>query len=287
VPSRRSQRGKGLRAALERTQGAYDDFKEAEEDRARFDSEFEYWQSVGYEEWDNLDADTRADLLRSSLGDVVSSVGSVAANRNPIAAGGKKLLQRMAPNLAKRIYARSPSKGRVKLMDRIKKVRSDRAAKKQAHKEEIEKIESDLLMDKALGRVGGRPASDYKPAASKDQIKEIEKANEAYRKGVEWWETTLGAGTIVGSQPLHLANQLSIRELLSRNEDEGFRIRPEMRSLVNKLLEAGENRDGPVMSEAERKLREHREKKQKERSDNMYTATDEEWDAAFRRRAKE
>ena len=287
MPSRRSQRGKGLRAALERTQGAYDDFKEAEEDRARFDSEFEYWQSVGYEEWDNLDADTRADLLRSSLGDVVSSVGSVAANRNPIAAGGKKLLQRMAPNLAKRIYARSPSKGRVKLMDRIKKVRSDRAAKKRTHKEEIEKIESDLLMDKALGRVGGRPASDYKPAASKDQIKEIEKGIAEHGKNFNWWEEVLALGTVLGRDGRTISNQMSIRELLAKDEDQGFRIRPEMRSLANKLLEAGENRGGAVLSESEQKLKEHKEKKREKRSDNMYTATDEEWDAAFRRRAKE
>lgn len=164
MPSRRSQRGRGLRAALEQTRESYDEFKQQEEDRARFDSEFEYWQSVGYEEWDNLDTETRADLLRSSAGDLASGVGGLVANRNPISAGGRELLKRMAPDLAKRIFSRAPSKGRVKLMNKIKKIRDNRANEKANREAGIRQAEKELreIQKQNATRTGptaGQPAA--------------------------------------------------------------------------------------------------------------------------------
>lgn len=143
MPSRRSDRGGALKRQLARAETQQTDLAEAIEARQRFEAERDYTYRVGFEEWDNLDTDTRQDLIREAA--VFGGLSNLAAavtspRRLGVSQGAKSLLSKLAPKLAKAIYGRAPSKSSKSLMDRIKKVRADRSAKQKA----IREIEKDL-----------------------------------------------------------------------------------------------------------------------------------------------
>lgn len=174
MASRRSNRGGGLRAAERATAQNRAEFEQAEEERKRFEAERDHTLRVGWEEWDSLDTDTRQDLLRHTLMGALSAVGGVATSPRKLGAqqGIKAALKRVAPGLAKRMFAGKPSKQTKSLMERINKVRSDRAAKQ----ERIAKIEKDLASRRdPSGRAPtNRPAMSKKDAAEGGYGKPLE-----------------------------------------------------------------------------------------------------------------
>lgn len=285
MPSRHSQRGEALRRQLERAEAAQSELRAAEEERARFEDEFDYYQRVGFEEWDNLDNDTRADLLRASLGELVSSVGSAAANRNPASAAAKRGIRKMFPKLYKKIYARGPSKSREKLIDKIKRVRAERAASKAEKEKGIARAEAEIAILKLKNALG--KGEKFKPAMGSKDYASTKGAIDKTKAATPWWESTIATGTGLGTRDAHsnLSSWTNARELLANDsEKRGTRIKPELMSLANAILEAGERRGQAYLSSEERELR----KKQREerRRDDPYTATDQDYEAAFRR-AKE
>lgn len=266
MPSRRSDRGGALRRQLERAEEMQPELEAAIEERRRFEAERDYLYSVGWEEFDSLDTDTRQDLLRESavfggieaLLDVATSPRRVAMR-----AGARELLKRYAPRAAKALWGRGPSRSAKGLMDRIREVRANR----------------NRIPDKPTAP---NPNPD-KPGAMlpKDAIDQSARASNRVL-----YETIKHGPDIpreVATQAVRAANSpalMNIREMLGNDETN---IRPDLIQAIGDLFRAGERRV-PVLSKEERKLRKKQEKEERERrrKDDPYTATDEEYNEVFR-----
>jgi hypothetical protein len=126
MPSRRSDRGNASRRLIQKNEAKRADLEKAIEERTRWEDERDHLYRTGWENWDLLDNETRQDLVRESA--VLGGLGAAAnfatsPRRLGIQQGTKEFLKRIAPDLAKRVYAGSPRKAAQSLMDRLKEVR--------------------------------------------------------------------------------------------------------------------------------------------------------------------
>jgi sulfite reductase beta subunit-like hemoprotein len=258
MPSRRSDRGGALRRQLERAEGQRPDLEKALEERRRFEADRDHTLRVGFEEWDNLDADTRQALVRegvvvagaSGLADLATSPRKLGLNQ-----AVKGFLSRFAPGIAKGIFARSPRKEVVKLMDKIKKVRADRVKRREEREKAIREIQRDLdrrgpeiLHDTARRKVRNRHMfkkrfGGARPFNGLEALKDP--------------KFIMALGLKTGSDPRNAI----IREMIQSEDEHGNR---EVVELAKRLLEAGEKR-GINMSAAEEALVRHQQRKEQRR----------------------
>jgi hypothetical protein len=276
MPSRRSDRGGAVRRQLERAEAEQPALNEAIEERRRFEEERDYLYRVGWEEFDSLDANTRQDLIReSAVFGGLSELFNAATSPRKVAmrAGAKEVLKRYVPNVARRLWARTPSRSERSLMDRIKQVRADRSTTKQQKKARIKEIEKDLAKNRE-----GLIADSNKRAA--ESVARGEYSDVKAPKLLELLKDPkfmAALGLKTGSN----YQTAIVRDALRSEDEQGNK---QARGWIESVLALGENRL-PRMSPEERELRRHQ--KELARSDDMYTATDEEYEAAFRRKARE
>lgn len=147
-----------MRAAVQATEEGAADLNEAIEDRRRFESERDFLLREGWERIDELDTDTRQDLLRETLAARLGDVAGIATSPRKLAVNKttKAALNKIMPGLAKRLFAREPSRYTVKLLDKLRKLR--------------EVGPRDRVKDFKRGGPGGETGN-----ISKEQIKQIEK----------------------------------------------------------------------------------------------------------------
>lgn len=303
MPSRRSDRGGALRRQLERAEAAEPELNAAIEERRRWENERDLAFREGWEEWDNLDTDTRQDLFRESvvvggLGDVLSVATS--PRRLGVSQATKAVLSRAAPELAKRLYAAKPRKAVKGLIERIKDVRRSRmsdsdkvAQQNKQYDEYIDEIWGATRSTRPAGS-NTRPAGGDSPYVRPGDINkiraEILKNKESTPKDLLFVANTLRA--------LTAAPVSNVRDAYYQS---GGKSDLAM-TAIDKVLGAGEFSDDPdnlrKLSVQERelvelnklkKMKREAKKRQRERelADRMDKASDQQYADAFRVQKKE
>lgn len=282
MPSRRSDRGNALRAQAAAAERDAPALEAALEERRRFEDERNHLLRAGWESFDTLDNDTRMDLLRESAAVGFSGLTDLAGGprRLGLSQAAKAYIKRMSPKLAQKLFAREPRQGTTNLMSRLRKMREGRRQAQSQRDKELQKIEE------RLNQPAQRPAN---PAMSREDARRV--ATEQLRQKKQ--ETQLQKNMDIIADDLTTitaAPVMNIRDAYYRSGGSDWTY-----DLVDRLLSAGEygagrnDRKDSVELHRQREAKQFKEMKKKaksnirerNRANNMYSATDAEWAAAF------
>lgn len=235
MPSRRSARGSGLNLASRLGEQNAARVNADIEERRRFENERDYVYRQGWEDFDSLDADTRQDLLRESgVVGGFSTIANVAMSPRRFGASQatRAVLSRVAPELAKKVYAQKPSKAVKSLMTRLKAIRKKRAVDRQKKAERIERIERELegrrtvdQMKEFLRVLKKGEKREEPPGISKEAMKEVQKTLKENKESIntDWERTTIAQALKLGTNSSVLNARTAYETADKRRQEELFR----------------------------------------------------------------